>query len=654
MKRYNKWIFGLAMGALFTSVATTSCVDEIKFGSAFLEKAPGGSITKDTIFSNAEYTRQFLVNLYTYQYYGLGLNNENRIVYMEAANPYVGKLDALTDCYIFTYNSGIKNGYNKGNLTARHGIRTNRFDYLRNSIWEAIHNAYLLMENIGGVPGLSEEEKSSMVAQAKCIVASRYFDVFRHYGGVPIIENTFTGTDASYDIPRSTVEETVNHIVKLLDEAAPVLPWAVNDADTETGRWTRAGAMALKCKVLQFAASPLFNDAEAYYPGATDPTIWYGGYRPELWDQCLKACREFFNELKSQGYYALEQATPTAGVIRPEDYRLAYRLGYMSQGSREIIHSVRASGTDNGKDSKNVFKFWASIGRGYSATHEYMVMFPWKDGTPFDWEKTKAEGRLDEIFTKGDPTSHPELTRDPRMYEEMVVNGQPLALNKVTGNMSGDPAEAWLFGYHAGQGPNTQKGTYATGLAPIKYVCGSDYVRDYTQWVMLRLSDLYLTYAEALLQAESNFTAALEQINIVRARVGMGKLEVCNPDKNLTTDKENLLEEILRERACELGMEDARFFDLLRYKRKDIFEKQLHGLVMHRLDENGEVVNKSWKKDTPGEPFPTRFSYEVVEINKDDQLRIWWTQGFDPKWYLSPFPATEVNKGYGLTQNPGW
>ena len=31
-----------------------------------------------------------------------------------------------------------------------------------------------------------------------------------------------------------------------------------------------------------------------------------------------------------------------------------------------------------------------------------------------------------------------------------------------------------------------------------------------------------------------------------------------------------------------------------------------------------------------------------------------WTNNFDPKWYLSAFPSDEVNKGYGLVQNPGW
>lgn len=49
---------------------------------------------------------------------------------------------------------------------------------LRNNVWEAVRGVWMLIENIDNVPGLGEDEKASMVAQAKCILASRYFDVF--------------------------------------------------------------------------------------------------------------------------------------------------------------------------------------------------------------------------------------------------------------------------------------------------------------------------------------------------------------------------------------------------------------------------------------------------------------------------------------------
>ena len=178
---------------------------------------------------------------------------------------------------------------------------------------------------------------------------------------------------------------------------------------------------------------------------------------------------------------------------------------------------------------------------------------------------------------------------------------------------------------------------------------GNDMLRQYTEWPYLRLSEIYLTYAEALLQT-GDFTDAIKQVNIVRSRVGLGDIVACNPTENLTTDKNALLQEILRERACELGMEDCRYFDLIRYKRKDLFEKQLHGLRMYRLDSSGKDTQTPWYGTTGAQP--THFRYEIFPIS--GPTRYWWTNGFDPKWYLSPFPLTEVNKGYGLVQNPGW
>ena len=145
MKKYNKWIFNVASGLALTSVIATSCVDEIKFGNSFLEKAPGGSVTKDTVFNNAEYTRQFLTNLYGMQYYGLPYKN---VANQESSNQYVGKPEALTDLYVFTYPScGISGPYYKGTHTANYGKRSDKFDYLRNNVWEAVRGdlLYLLL-----------------------------------------------------------------------------------------------------------------------------------------------------------------------------------------------------------------------------------------------------------------------------------------------------------------------------------------------------------------------------------------------------------------------------------------------------------------------------------------------------------------------------
>jgi hypothetical protein len=87
-----------------------------------------------------------------------------------------------------------------------------------------------------------------------------------------------------------------------------------------------------------------------------------------------------------------------------------------------------------------------------------------------------------------------------------------------------------------------------------------------------------------------------------------------------------------------------------------LFKEQLHGLRIYRLDNSGNVLNASWSDKKSGQvgystSGPIHFKYEKFPlVNKS---RTWWTS-FDPKWYLSAFPPTEINKGYGLTQNPGW
>ena len=76
MRHISKVI--LAVAAIFAAgFASHSCTDPLKFGNAFLEKAPGGTVTADTVFTNAEYTRQFLAGIYNKQYYALPTNSTN-------------------------------------------------------------------------------------------------------------------------------------------------------------------------------------------------------------------------------------------------------------------------------------------------------------------------------------------------------------------------------------------------------------------------------------------------------------------------------------------------------------------------------------------------------------------------------------------------
>ena len=641
MKHLSKWFIATLAGvALFSS----SCVDQVKFGDSFLEKAPGVAVTQDTIFGKATYARAFLWNTYSKLYYALP-------VYWNTVEGKMntGIFEMMSDCWhSHTDWNGINRKYYSGSYKAgdEDSSDDTRFGYTKENCWEAIRAALLFVENVERVPDMEDAEKKRLAAEAKVIVASRYFDLFRHFGGLPLIKETYD-VQPSYELPRATVEETVNYMINLLDEAAatPQLPWDLGTDDTNwQGRFTKAAAMGLKCKILLFAASPLFNDNVPYcteppQDAVTNHQVWYGAYKPELWDQCLQACVDFFTELQSRGYYELTQATEATA----KGYRDAYNKAYFTrENNKELLISTHISrfGKFNSWDEWQYIFVNSGNGTvitgGLTPTLEFMEMFPMSNGEPF-----QLNTATDLFYTDND---YNKPIRDPRLYETMLVNGTQF----------GDhAAELWIGGRDNINDTEKETGKYATGFGCYKfYKEGVNSLKDkYLQWPYLRLAEMYLIYAEALLKSKNDLPGAIEQVNKVRARVGLGDLAVCNPGKNLTPDADALLEEILRARACELGLEDVRLFDMTRYKREDLFRKQLHGLKIYRNDGGG---NTPWSGSTGNSsiyPKPTKFTHEAFPLVNPS--RAWWSN-FSPKWYLSAFPPSEVNKKYGLTQNPGW
>ena len=496
MKLHHRIASGV-VALLIGSMAFTSCTDEIKFGNAFIEKTPGGTVSLDTVFASAEYTKQFLVGLYVLQYYGLPFKNATSAPW--SASYWNSKLDAMTDCYQQHFSgSEAYNRYYGGLLTSNN---SGLIGYNNDFVWETVRRCWLLIDNIDNVPGLSDQEKKNMIAQAKCLAAARYFDLYSIYGGLPIIDHTFTGTESTFEVKRATAEQTALFMVRLLDEAIPDLPWAYNgntidtDAANNTGRWTAAGARALKAKILLFNASPLYNDDKPYYDGNSqaeqDSLVWHGGFKQERWQQALQACEDFFNDnAKNGNYWGLNMATGTT----PEAYRQAYRMGYIYQGSREILHRTAVTTTTSNKAS---YQGWNVVGgsgpfrHSYGPTEEYVEMFPWANGTPFDWKQDSIDGKIygekGQLFykyTQLKTSVKKDASRDPRLYENAIVNGQTLSLNWTTGKAEGDTYELWVGGEHEsndvaildedGKTKITEKDVarFSTGYGTMKYFLG--------------------------------------------------------------------------------------------------------------------------------------------------------------------------------------
>lgn len=162
-----------------------------------------------------------------------------------------------------------------------------------------------------------------------------------------------------------------------------------------------------------------------------------------------------------------------------------------------------------------------------------------------------------------------------------------------------------------------------------------------------------------MVQASDNYTEAVKQINKVRSRVGLNGFEMAYPEA--MNNKEEFIKQLIDERAREMGFENSRFMDIMRYKRSDLLQKPLHGLIIYRLKydtKSGkwERITSKWRNGTDGDSKkkkayqPSKFDYEKTELK---QKRAWWNN-WDNKWFLSPLPNNEILKNYGLIQNPGW
>ena len=397
--------------------------ESMKLGDAGLSPAPETSgATVDTLFASLKDADKVLAEAYYYLPYGL----------ISSFDTKMGSdvLESITDHFVsnkHTDGDGPNNLYYTGGLSANLSSGASGMNYCFGSEldYTCIRYAWLFLENADKIPDADPAELARKKGEAKVCMAIAYAHMLRFVGGVPILDHAVEA-DEEMKYPRNTFAETVDFIVKLCEEAAPDLPWSVPAA--EDGRMTRAAALGLKLRILNFAASPTFNSANPYRPDANE-YVCYMNYSADRWQRAKAAADDFMREQLSNGYYALVQAKPDAtGSISPRAYRLAYRSGYFDRGTTETIISIRKSNSSSYHDSH--IDLQDDYGSG--ASLDWVNKFPWADGTPFpdDFPWTDKSAWPEHPFFKPDPngtlkvgTSTFTETRDPRLYENVGVPG---------------------------------------------------------------------------------------------------------------------------------------------------------------------------------------------------------------------------------------
>src|SRR5690606_23003404 len=136
-------------------------------------------------------------------------------------------------------------------------------------LYKLIRYANIAIENIDRSPA-DEALKNRLRGEAHFLRAYHYHQLVKLYGGVPIIKETFTLSD-NFELPRNSYSECIDFIVDECEKAADLLPLEYNGNDI--GRATKGAALALKARVLVYAASDLYHKTNEIFPAVPHPEL---------------------------------------------------------------------------------------------------------------------------------------------------------------------------------------------------------------------------------------------------------------------------------------------------------------------------------------------------------------------------------------------
>jgi len=537
----------------------TSCKKDV------LNKTPLDSYTDQSVWNDLSLAEAFTNNLYN-----ILPNAEHN--WDNTTNRTWALSSACDEAYnkFDDYNASVMNS---GTLTPDN---LGNFDIWA-STYGIIQNCNIFLSKIDNVPG-DAALRDRLKGEVTYLRAYAYFKLIRDYGGVPLIKQPFD-LNSNFEISRNSYDECSNFISDELDKASELLK---KQSSTTYGRVTAAAALALKSTVLLYAASPQWNTSN-------DLTKWKKA------SDAAKAVIDMPFQL-FKGNYADLFTTKNSELIM---VRLTNKK-YMWSAFQGVEMFLSASG----------YHGWAS----FAPSQNLVDAFGTLDGKDIT-----------------DPSSgynpqQPYLNRDPRFYQDIVYDGRPYGKPEFFKDRynvgSTNAAEFYEGGLDSPQG--WDKWNNSVTRYTFRKYCDTTYnFNNETQtnkfWVISRLSEIYLNYAEAQFYLGNNGTA-IQYLDLIRERAGIkNKL-------SSTLTGTNLENKIRNERQIELCLEGHRYYDVRRWKIANITEnKPLMGVI---ITKNGNASKN--------------YSYTQVQ-----------TRVFKPQHYLLPIPKSEINRTK-LNQNPGY
>lgn len=530
------------------------------------------------------------------------------------------------------------------------------------SLYEDIRNCNTFIENIDNVYNMDEVEKLQWKGEIQALKAYCYFELMRRYGPIVLYpENISVDADESEIYQsRSHVDTCFKAIVDLLDEAAEhLLPSDARSFD-RSAYFSKDAALALKARVLLYAASPLFNGNPDYsdFTGKDGEPLFSTEYDPEKWRLAAEAADAAVAFAEEHGHELFSgsagQGSELQNTMRDIEYSVhsvfdnpEFILEWKCQAPFAFFLPLLPDNQDH---------YSGTLNGSINPSMKMVEMYYTANGLPIDADNTwnyrdrykyngirETNTKYNEVVPLHTDVLQLHLQREPRFYACIAADRTYWKRGPkggtVDNNLLVEAHKDEDFGtsedvissnsYQNVNGYWLKKHTYSD-LQTRSYNIGMD-----ETFPVIRLAELYLIQAEAWNEYEGPSDKVYDPLNKVRERAGIPDVQTSwrsysnQPSK--VDSKEGMRDIIRQEINIEFAFEGHRFFNLRRWK------------TAHE-----ELNYRPMGWNILGEDWDTFYNRGQGPIPVETERKF-----TAPRDYLFPLRAEEILIS-GMVQNPGW
>lgn len=601
-------------------------------GCSFLDKEPDTELTLDMVFEDKTRTYGWLANVYsaipdTYMGHGRYLGYE---ILGDDMSPSERWRQWNWKVIPYILGEWTPNSDWDGNYWA--------------ALPQRIREAYIFKENVHALAdqGIGQQEVEYMKAECDALVAYYYWLLVNTYGGIPFEPNKVNSTSASIEelcVGQAPYMTVINWCDSTLLSVSKRLPAKYSSAQ-KYGRMTSVMALAIRARMLLYAASPLVNGNTDYadYKNDKGECIFPQTYDEGMWTRAAEASKQLIETAEAAGHELYVERNGLGGIDAFMSVQNMLLTTY-DEGNTEILFA-RPNGNDYSEYEKHITPANSGGSGGWSVTQSLVDAFFMDNGLPITdpasgYEATGfEESSISSDKTKwdeeinGGAITHPHTMkmychREPRFYVTVSFHNSWFTQEERTMNFLNGGSD----NVHTHDAPQN-------GYLIRKKVHPKTNVKEgnfqYRPGVLYRLGEAYLNYAEALNEsAERDANEVLKYVNRIRQRAGVRTytLGATTADEiHVDADKESLRDIIRRERRVELCCEGLRYDDLRRWKEAEtLLNGPQYGMNFSGKDE-------------------TSFF----------QLTAYQTRVYKKAYYWWPIHQNEMDKNKNLRQGMGW